>query len=169
MHSITANKIGVLAFCVPDTSQQGTYSSSATSALLTLLDRGDMSVTELAAIIGLSQPATTRLISKLTSSGLTRQQNDGGRTKPVGLTAKGGRRAAKLKHTRQENLGALLSPLTDKEIRTLDHLLNKMLSCVADDRAQARHLCRQCDHDVCSGSTCPIGSSITNMENGHDL
>jgi len=35
---------------------------------------------------------------------------------------------------------------------------------MVDGRAYARHICRFCDHGICDGPRCPVGSAATELE-----
>lgn len=165
MHNnVLANKIGALTLAISDLRGDEDISASSISTILTLHHWGAMSVTQLAGIIDLSQPATTRLLARLKTDGLVRERQVLGRVRPVALTGKGQKKARKLARDRAHMLSNILSPLSAKEQQSLDGALSKILIGLVDNRATARRLCRQCDHGICTGAKCPIGSEATRLE-----
>lgn len=166
MHdNILANKFGALGFALVEASQPpDDLSSSSVSALMTLHHWGELPVTKLSAIVGLTQPATTRMLTSLKEAGLVSDGKVDGRLRPAALTQKGKRKAATLSKAREEALTSLLAPLNKSERTSMDTMLSKILSGVVDSRETARRLCRQCDHGICTGSACPIGTEATRLE-----
>ena len=166
MYRLTANHLGAFATALTDRmSDADMAGGSSAAALLTLLHRGALPVTALADIVGLSQSAASRLIDRLKGEGLlTARPGREGRERPVALTAKGKRVAKGLQSARLGALNAALASLTDDERRRLDALLRKMFSAIVEGRAEARHICRFCDHANCIGPDCPVGSRAAEIE-----
>ena len=167
MHYNTlANKIGALSFALLDEADSSnTRSQSTISTLLTLFHWGDMPITHVAKIIGLSQSATTRLIETLRVEGLVRQGQTKGRLRPASLTAAGRRLAERLQSKRQSHLEFAIKSLSNTECEQLDIILSQVLAEFVEDRPSAKRLCRQCDHRICSGSDCPVGMRASELEN----
>jgi hypothetical protein len=42
--------------------------------------------------------------------------------------------------------------------------IDTLLGEAAVERAQARRICRLCDHDICAGRLCPVGSRASAIE-----
>ncbi|SMF02045.1 DNA-binding transcriptional regulator, MarR family [Tistlia consotensis] len=168
MHDdLTANLLGALATALSDRSQQGfePLSPSSAAALLTLRHHGPLATTALAAILNLSQPAATRLLDRLEAEGLVaRKAEAAGRSVPLALTAAGRRRAERLQAARLAASRRALEALSTAERGTLHKLLAKALGGLTEDRSQARHLCRFCDHGLCDGPACPVGSAAGEKE-----
>lgn len=167
MHmNIEANRVVTLASLVQDrmTGAFEDVSASGAALLLTLLNRGELTVTALADILGVAQPTATRLIDGQQRLGLVRRAGKAGREVRVALTAKGRRRADGLQRARADAAAALLAPLTSAERRALGGLVHKLLYHATESRAFARHTCRYCDHDVCRGRHCPINRRATELE-----
>lgn len=168
MHnSLLCNKLGAL-WAVVDSSLHdalGPVSRSRAAALLTLHHFGRMTTTELSRIIGLSQPATTRLVDKIAGDGLlARRSRTSGKEVDLRLTRKGEQAAQVLQRRRLESMSMLVAPLTETRRRQLEALLDEMLGTPVTSRAYARFVCRFCDHEICDGSRCPIGCAATAIE-----
>lgn len=153
---LIANKLAALTVALSD--RLAEVSSSHHALLATLRHRGPLPVTDLAAIAGLSQPATTRALQELQRQALVEPIPTPGRQRPYRLTADG---LCAARDTEEQRLGvtrALVNGLCDTERQTLDHLLTRLLTDLTPDTAGARHICRLCDHAVCAGPACPVGS-----------
>ncbi|MGH6948286.1 MAG: hypothetical protein ACREDZ_13225, partial [Kiloniellales bacterium] len=59
---------------------------------------------------------------------------------------------------------ALAAPLAAGEARQLSSLLARLLAAATRSRAGARRLCRFCDHGICQGASCPVGSRARALE-----
>ena len=169
MHDISliANKLGALG-AVIDAALSDAFdnlSASAAAALLTLHYHAPLTTTALSRIVRLSQPATTRLVEGLTSSGwVARSPGTGKGEINLALTAKGRRKAERIQQQRIAALATLLSGLSNGQKQQLSALLDHVVEPVVTDRASARHLCRFCDHDICDGALCLIGCAATRVE-----
>ncbi|WP_207456682.1 MarR family transcriptional regulator [Azospirillum sp. SYSU D00513] len=169
---LLANKVGALWATLSGAVEDAfaPLSNSSAAALLTLLHWGPTAATALGAVIGLSQPATARLLEKLAADGHVerRPRPRGGKEVPFALTESGRERAEALQQGRLDACLRLLAPLDPGQRALLDGLLTAMLAApVADQtpvRAYARHVCRFCDHGVCDGPLCPIGSAAREAE-----
>lgn len=168
MHDdLTANKLGAL-WSVLDAAMLQSFAESSPStaaAILTLHFHAPQTGTGLSQILGLSQPATVRLVEKLAAAGLVaRAGKKQGKEIPLVLTAVGKRRAKALLAARAEALGELLSPLPKAKQKQLAGLLDEILHHTVDSRREARFLCRFCDHGICDGPVCPIGCRAREIE-----
>jgi DNA-binding MarR family transcriptional regulator len=142
----------------------GGLSNSSAAVLLTLHHRGAMSVTALARLVGLSQPACTRLLDGLVVARQVTRRKGRGREVLVAVTAQGRRRAQAMQRRRLDAAQALLAGLSRAERAALDRLLDRLVAVPVQDRAHARHLCRFCDHGICTRAICPIGAAATAIE-----
>jgi DNA-binding MarR family transcriptional regulator len=162
-----ANKIGVFATLINErmVADFGALSSSSAAALLTLFHHGPMTATRLGAIVGVTQSASTRQIDKLIGEGLVeRVGKKEGREVKFLLSALGQVQAENLQAARLAASGDLLAALNPVERRHLDRILSRLLAVSVTDRAQARHLCRFCDHGLCDGDACVVGKAATRLE-----
>ncbi len=62
---------------------------------------------------------------------------------------------------RTRSLRELLDALTDDERAALTPLLERIVASLADDRPQARRVCRLCDRGACTaGPGCPLEHTV---------
>ena len=78
---LNANKLAVLGLLVSDAIERalGAFSPSAAALLLTLHDRGSMTASALAPILGVAQPTAVRVAGGLAPQGPLRAAHGGGR------------------------------------------------------------------------------------------
>jgi DNA-binding MarR family transcriptional regulator len=109
-------------------------------------------------VLGISQPATVRLVDRLAAEGLVeRRAGADRRSLSLHLTAAGEEAARGAIERRTGSLRALLDVLEPTEQAALAPLLERLVSALADDRAQALRVCRLCDRRACtSGPGCPL-------------
>lgn len=154
-----ANKLGALALALTDAMAEGfdALSSSAAAAVLILRREEALATTDLARLVGLSQPACTRMIDRLVADGLAERRAARGRVVPVALTPKGRRLGELIQARRLAVLRGALDALDKKERKEFERLLDKALTAVmAGDRPSATpHPCRLCEHALCRSGTCP--------------
>ena len=164
--ALQANQLGALWATLEQAVSRGfgEESASTAAALLTMLHWTELRVVALAGILGLSQPATTRLVDALVARGLARRTAISGREVRVGLTGSGRRHANALQQRREEVLTQLLQALDAPERAEFERLVSKILVAPVTDRAYARHVCRFCHHGVCTGAACSIGTRASAME-----
>jgi DNA-binding MarR family transcriptional regulator len=114
-------------------------------------------------VLGISQPATVQVVGRLVDRGLVeRRPGRDRRTQALHLTAEGRRVHAELLARRREALAGLVAPLSEAERQHLAPLLEKVVSGLADDRAGALTVCRQCDRGACySEAGCPLDHIFT--------
>lgn len=153
----TANKLGALATALSDAMADGfgDLSPSAASALLTLRQSEPLGTTELAQVVGLSQPACTRMVDRLVADALVERQPAQGRTVPIVLTDQGRRLGELIQARRLAVLRAVSDGLDKKERKDFDRLLEKLLAAVPLAGATPRRACRLCDYRLCDGKGCP--------------
>ena len=161
-----ANKLGALGAIVmnrTDAALDGLSPSAA--ALLSMLHfKPGLTATELAAIIGISQPAAVRLIDGLERQHLLTRGEPRGRVTPLTLTNAGRERSVSLQRRRLTTLDDLLLPLATAERRQFEIMLDRILTGATTSRAFARITCRLCEHDLCGPSVCPIGCRAAELE-----
>ena len=164
MHALLlANKIDALVTALGDLGQSASgMAPSRYSALVSLRHRQPMTVTALATILGLSQPATTRLVQSLRSDGLVAQARRSGREMELRLTRAGTRKAETIQRRRLEALEETLGSFGRADRKAFDKLLSRLLAGIVSDPEHARHMCRNCNHAICDGKECPLGEEIRN-------
>jgi DNA-binding MarR family transcriptional regulator len=166
-YQLLANKLYVLSVLIDEIGHDtaNALSQSSVAAVFALKYRGPLSITKLGRIIGLTQPATTRLVERLVRGGFVQKSSGpSAREVDIHLTSRGSTLANKLQAKRLERIGNLVAKLSVSEQAQLDALLATMVGAAVESRAQARYLCRFCDHDICDGPVCPVGSAATEIE-----
>jgi MarR family transcriptional repressor of emrRAB len=162
-----ANLLGALALATVDRLHNALVASdrrslSATAALIHLRLRPGETIDFLAQVLGISHPATVRLVDSLKTDGLVeRRPGPDARSVALVLTMAGREAAVSELTKRLDVLGDVLSPLTAAERRQLEPLLEKLLARLTDDRWSARHICRLCDFPTCANPACPVDRAAT--------
>lgn len=166
----TANVLGALASAIGDELDHrlraaSGHGASASGALITLRERGALTVEELRRIVGLTHSATVRLIDRLEADGLVRRaRGPDGRSVSLRLTRRGGQVALRLRAEREAVLVSVLGAVTAREQAQLTLLAERLLGAVTTSREQARLICRFCDHGVCQGGGfCPVDRAATEL------
>ena len=121
------------------------------------------SVSSLAAVLGVSQPAAVKLADRLAADGLLeRRRGPDLRTWALHLTPAGHAAAARVLAARARELDGLVGTLSPAEHQALEPLLEKLVAALADDRPRALQVCRLCDRDACCGSgpDCPLQHTV---------
>jgi DNA-binding MarR family transcriptional regulator len=156
-----ANVLGALALGVGDR----LAASSDTAALITLLERGHLTIEWLRRIIGLSHSASVRVVDRLAAERLVqRGAGPDGRSVSVQLTSRGRRIATRLRGEREMQLAALVEPLTEAERRALGEIADKVATRLVTGRWDARLICRLCDHAACaSAGGCPLDRAASRL------
>lgn len=162
----TPNLFGALCLAVAD--QMAAAGRAATglagsgpAALATLHTRPGISIESLRWILGISQPATVRVVDRLVAAGLaTREPGVDGRTLALRLTAYGRQQAQAILAARLRAAQAILDALTTQEQEDIDRLLQRLLGTLPITRDDARHLCRLCDHSACAEPYCPVDRAV---------
>lgn len=155
--------LGVAALAVMDRLRlKGDFSEPEGAALVHLQAWPGDSVGDLAGVIGRSQPATVRLVDRLEERGfLRRKPGPDRRTVALVLSAAGSRAADAVLNARAAALDSLLADLSARERDTLERLLERVTSGLAEDRPGAVHACRLCDREACmSGPGCPLQHTV---------
>lgn len=163
---LNANKLGALGVLIADLTRETVADLSPTAAalLLTLHHRGSMTASALADVAGVTQPTAVRVIGGLTARGLVARGDRLGKTAPLHLTPAGTRRAEAVQRSRLAALERLLEPLPRPGRDTLGRLLDTILAGATTSRRFARTTCRLCDHSICDGAACPIGTRAGEIE-----
>ncbi|MEQ8395697.1 MarR family winged helix-turn-helix transcriptional regulator [Thalassobaculum sp.] len=166
MHMLFANKLGTLATLLGDRTREALdgMSPSAGAILLTLRYHGENTASALSAIAGIAQPTAVRVIDGLVRRGLIERDARVGKTAPLRLTPAGERTADNLQKTRLMALQTVLDGLTNDQQADLERLIDTLLARATTSCAFARTTCRLCDHALCAGSACPIGTRATEIE-----
>ena len=121
-------------------------------------------VAALQAVLGISQPATVKVVGRLVEDGLVRRDpGPDGRTAALSLTDAGRAAVEEILAERARRLGEMLACLEAPERRQLEVLLEKVVAGLAQDRREALATCRLCDRAACcggSGDDCPLQHTV---------
>jgi DNA-binding MarR family transcriptional regulator len=156
--------LGVVALAVMDRLRAGAMVEGEAEAgtLVHVRAWPGGSVGDLAGVVGLSQPATVRLVDRLVEKDLLRRaEGRDRRTVALVLTEAGSRAADAVLMARAQALTSLLTGLSPHERGTLERLLGQVATTLANDRPGAVRVCRLCDRKVCtSGPGCPLDHTV---------
>jgi len=166
MHeSRLGNLLGAAALALSDlilarVREAAGVSVSGAAALVVLAHAPGVSVTELGRRVGLSQPATARMVMSLEAAGLARRCPGAGRTVPVALTGAGERTVGEVLATRAAGIEQVLADLDADDRRALTRLLEGLLTRLYPEVGSSEVLCRLCDRARCTeGAVCPVGQA----------
>jgi DNA-binding MarR family transcriptional regulator len=158
-----ANLLGVASLAATDRLRDAVeaelaHGGSAPAALVHLQAHPGGSVESLRRVLGISQPATVRIVDRLVSDGqLERGRGADRRTLALHLTGDGERAATAILSRRGESLRALLAVLDEREQAALTALLERLVAALAHDRPSALRTCRLCDRAACTSAPgCPL-------------
>ena len=154
-----AQLLGVTALAAADQIRAAVGpGGSAPAALVHLQAYPGESVEGLRRVLGISQPATVRVVDKLSADGLLeRRPGRDRRTLARHLTPAGDDAATGVLHRRMESLEDFLGVLDPDERARLEPLLERLVAALADDRPGALRVCRLCDRETCKGAVgCPL-------------
>jgi MarR family transcriptional regulator, negative regulator of the multidrug operon emrRAB len=158
-----ANLLGVTALAAVDRMRAAveselTRGGSAPAALVHLHAHPGESVEALRRVLGISQPATVRMVDGLVAGGLLeRRPGPDRRTLALHLTAGGEAAATRVLERRAAGLGELLAVLEPHEQAALLPLLERIVSSLAHERPGALSTCRLCDRAACTRAPgCPL-------------
>jgi len=120
------------------------------------------SISELQRVLGVSQPATVRVVDRLAADGLLeRRPGRDRRTLSLTLTRAGEAMADRLLTERTAALRGMLGSLDQHELASLTPLLEKLAAGLAADRPGALTACRLCDRRACTSDPgCPLQHTV---------
>jgi MarR family transcriptional repressor of emrRAB len=137
---------------------------SAAGAIVTLHTYAEGEPLEvLRRALGLSHPATVRLVDRLETGGLVRRGPGLGdaRTVAAHLTPAGRRAARDVLDARATALAEALDALDGPARRRLEPLLERLLARLTVDGRAANRICRLCDGDACGHpARCPVTQAV---------
>ena len=132
------------------------------AAVVYLSQEPGVGVERLRSVLGLSQPATVRLINQLENDGLATRSANGNdaRRVEVRLTAAGEARAAEIAEARLAAAGRFLAAVDASDRQTLVDVITRIYAGRSPDYAETERLCRLCDLRACPQRSCPITQAI---------
>jgi MarR family transcriptional repressor of emrRAB len=156
------NLLGALGFAISDRVNAASqallgFGGEAAAAIVQTGTAPGLTILTLSRTINLSHSATTRIVAKLVQQKLMQKQHgEDGREVLLRLTGEGEQVMADILASRQAEISRLVSKLGQGDRRLLEQLVDKMLSGVPDDDAEALQICRLCDEQACPQDTCPV-------------
>lgn len=131
------------------------------AALLAVHARPGSTIGDLAHATGLTHSGAVRVIDRLDRAGwVERQSGPDRRTVAVRCTGQGRRRAKRALSLRRTMLQDATKDFSRSDDAAFRRLAQKFLSCLPRERPDAWRICRWCDHGVCCGADCPVGSVV---------
>jgi MarR family transcriptional regulator, negative regulator of the multidrug operon emrRAB len=161
-----ANLLGALATGIQDAVRDALLGESgadgtAVAALLAVRERSGQSIAQLAAALSLTHSGAVRSVNRLTRRGLVaRGPGRDGRSQGLVLTPAGRAMTDQVLAARRRLLLGLLVDLPPGERACFTRAAELLLAKLPVSRADAWRICRTCEHDVCRGSACPVGSAV---------
>jgi DNA-binding MarR family transcriptional regulator len=169
MEDRLAQLLGVTALAATDRLRAAVGpGGSGPAALVHLQAYPGESVEGLRRVLGISQPATVRVIDRLAADGLVeRRQGRDRRTLALHLTAAGEEEAGGVLERRAGSLEDIVAALDERERAALEPLLERVVAALADDRPGALRVCRLCDRGTCQQNQgCPLNHTTTATAKG---
>lgn len=156
----TANLLGALAGEAAERlerrqSRHPNATDSSAAALNVLAFWEGASNARLAAVLGLSHPATVRLADKLEAEGLLESRRGRDR-RSVALYLTEAGRARDILNDRCVALTRVTDALSPDERDQFAALMEKMLRALTGGLDEADHICRLCDSLACPQDDCPV-------------
>lgn len=153
-----ANLLGALAQMVADEVRDLPGATlTARAALLAISKYPGASIDAVRASLGLSHPATVRVVAGLLDAELiTKDTGVDRRSVALNLTALGLKAVEQALSQRQAVLERLLKRLSAAEQQQFEQLAIKILWHETRDATHALQLCRLCDEADCVGTGCPV-------------
>jgi DNA-binding MarR family transcriptional regulator len=161
-----SNLLGALVLALGDRLREATEGESghggqAAAALAILAQQAGLGIEGLRQQVGLSQPATVRLVDRLAAEGLlVRAPGPDRRSLELKLTRAGRLRADAVLSARRGVLDEALKSLAASERAVLEGLLVDVLGQFTTDRGEAEVICRLCDLGACRLSSCPVECAL---------
>lgn len=149
MSVITADRVG------DNVSEAYPRGGETPAALASIGASPGLTVSQLQAVLRLSQPGTVRLVDRLVADGLAEKRSGAdARQSLIHLTPKGRRLRRKILDARHDAIAGMTAPLSAEERHTLLALLNRMLTPYPSCEMDKYQACRLCDQSVCN--PCPL-------------
>ncbi len=157
----TANLLGALAGVVRERAEppkgHPNETDTATAALKLVDELPGVSNRALSEALGLSHPATVRLLDRLEAAGLVeRRPGTDRRAVALHVTAAGRRRVHAVLDERLDGLHALVEVLSPEQRRQLDAIAETLLAHAVATPVGAAHVCRLCATAACPQDRCPV-------------
>jgi DNA-binding MarR family transcriptional regulator len=162
-----ANLLGALATGIQDAVRdvllgESGVDGTAVAALLAVRERPGQPIAQLATALSLTHSGAVRSVNRLTRRGLVaRGRGQDGRSHGLVLTLAGRAMTDQVLAARRWLLLGLLEDLPPDERACFTRTAERLLAQLPVSRADAWRICRTCEHDVCQGPACPVGSAVS--------
>lgn len=161
----TDNLLGALAMACSDAQVEAMAETGMDpvelAALLAVFTRPGSTVGQTAHAAGLTHSGAVRVADRLCGARLIERRPGADRRTVVLFCTSAGEDTARFAlKTRRATLRRLTAGLTKREAASLRSIARKILSGLAGDQHEAWRICRLCDHGVCRGESCPVGSAV---------
>jgi MarR family transcriptional regulator, negative regulator of the multidrug operon emrRAB len=159
-HERRDNMLGAFVLSVGDRLRRETeeaigHTGAGAAALIMIAEFRDRTIEFLRRAIGLSHPATVRVVDRLVEQGLVRRRPAGpGPAVALRATAAGERQARGILEIRQRVLADSLPELSPAESDVLVAILERALGGLSESPGTTH--CRLCDVMRCPRSDCPV-------------
>lgn len=167
----TANLLGAVVLGLHDelaaALKEATGRGGALAAALTTTAQFDgLTVGALRRFLGISRPATVRLVNVLESDGLARRivEDDDRRSTSVRLTPAGREEARRILDVRAAVIDRLLADADEDEQALLDRTLEALLTRMTTHPSRGYELCRLCDLQSCPQDRCPVERAVVALD-----
>lgn len=165
MDAYTSNLFGAFALGCSDAQEAAMGEAGLLPAELTALlavhARPGSTVGAIAATTGLTHSGAVRVVDRLSRERYVRRRTGRDRrTVSIRCTRQGQVRAELALQLRERALAEAAASFTRSELAEFRRLARKFLAGLPRSRPDAWRICRLCDHGVCTGARCPVGSAI---------
>lgn len=164
------NLLGAVALAISDRIDRATtdiagMTGGAAAALLTIGTRPGLTIDALSRTLALSHSGTVRLVDRLHERGwVTRDRHRAGREVHLTLSRRGSKLFEELLDARRSVLNETIAAMPDRHLADFQRALVAMLESLPQDREEARNICRLCEHRICRGPACPVGTAAGRLE-----
>ena len=154
------NLLGAFVLAVGDRLRRETeeaigHTGASAAALITVARFPDRTIEFLRQAIGLSHPATVRVVDRLVEHGLVRRRPAvSGPAVALRATAAGKRQARRILEIRQRVIAESVPDLSPAESDVLMEILERALAQLSGSPGTTH--CRLCDMERCPRSDCPV-------------
>lgn len=162
-----ANVLGALGVGLSDVAGSAVTSATgldetAAAALLAVAARPGQPISDLAAGLGVTHSGAVRTADRLQDLGLVERYHLAAdrRVTLLKLTIRGVALADHALSARRAALAGLLERVDQAAMPSLRRTIEAILGGLPRTRHDAWHICRLCEHAVCHGTACPVGSVV---------
>ena len=162
-----ANVLGAVGIGLSDVAGSAVISATgldetAAAALLAVTTRPGQPISDLATGLAITHSGAVRTVDRLQDLGLVERYHlvADRRITRLKPTERGAALADRALSARRTALAALLEQVDQAEIPALSRAIETILRGLPRTRQDAWHICRLCEHAVCQGTACPVGSAV---------